>query len=208
MASWVLRGPCLKGCNSPAICACDVGRTLPPQPFCASVLAMQIQEGYFDAVDLSGLRWAMVARWPGPLFGGSGALQLLVDEGASAEQRRCLTRVLNGEEGGSFFEIMAAVVTARPDPLFVPIHIELDPERRRARVNVPDRLEVDVEPLTAELTGEEQRVIIRVPGGLAFREMEAARSRRLQATGAVSLDCHSTHAAMAWAEFSNQALIT
>ncbi|HEX5414752.1 MAG TPA: DUF1326 domain-containing protein [Chloroflexota bacterium] len=208
MASWVLKGECLKGCNSPAICACDVGCTAPLQGFCASVLAMQIQVGHYDAVDLSGLRWVMAARWPGPLFGGNGTMDLFIDEGASAEQRACLARVLNGEEGGAFFEIMSAVVTTRSNPVFAPIHFALDRDRRRARVSVPDRLDLRVEPLTAELTGEEQRVIVRVPGGLAFREMEAARTRCLRANGAVALDCRATHAALAWVEFSNETLIS
>ena len=202
MADWLLAGPFLKSCNCPTLCACDTART-PSQPSCAGIYAMQIEHGHCAEVDLGGLRWAMVLRWPRTLYEGGGQREIYVDSAANAEQRRGIVRILQGEAGGSFFEILRAVTATTYGPIFRPIDFVFDRDRRKARVAAPDCFELTTRPLEATLTGEEQRVILRLPGSWAVKEMDAARTGLLAALGTIQFVWQDTHAALAYAEFSD-----
>jgi hypothetical protein len=43
------------------------------------------------------------------------------------DQRAALLNITSGREGGTLFEIFAAVVSTTLEPIFVPIHLDADP---------------------------------------------------------------------------------
>lgn len=200
MANWKMKGQYLKNCNCLASCPCDTTGFPAPHPFCEGMAGMNIQEGFFGEVDLSGLKWVASYHWPGALHEGNGTLEAFVDERASEAQRNALLTILTGQAGGTFFEILAQIVTTVHGPHFVKIEWEYDKEKRRARVAIPGFLETTSEPLTVPPTGDEQRVIVRIPGGFEYLEMEVAQTGILKGTGEIKYDWRHTHSSLAEVE--------
>ncbi len=200
MADWKMKGQYLKNCNCLASCPCDTIGFPAPHKFCEGVVGMNIQEGHFGDVDLSGLKWAATVHWPGALHEGNGTLELFVDEYADEAQRNALLTILSGQAGGTFFEIVASIVTTIHGPHFVDIDWQFDKERRRARLAIPGFVETTTEPLTVPATGEEQQVIVRIPGGFEYKEMEVAQAAILKGTGAIKYDWQKTNSSMAEVE--------
>jgi hypothetical protein len=200
MANWKMKGQYLKNCNCLASCPCDTTGFPAPHPFCEGMAGMHIQEGSFAEVDLSGLKWVASYHWPGALHEGNGTLEAFVDERATEAQRNALLTILTGQAGGTFFEILAQIVTTVHGPHFVKIEWEYDKEKRLARVAIPGFLETTSEPLTVPPTGDEQRVIVRIPGGFEYKEMEVAQTGILKGTGEIKYDWQHTHSSLAEVE--------
>ena len=94
MADWKMKGQYLKNCNCLASCPCDTIGIPAPNNFCEGIVGMNVQEGYFDGVDLSGTKWAANLHWPGALHEGNGTAEIFVDESASEAQRNALLTIL------------------------------------------------------------------------------------------------------------------
>ena len=207
MADWKMKGQYLKNCNCLASCPCDTIGVPAPHKFCEGVVGMNIQEGYFDNVDLSGLKWAANVHWPGALHEGNGTIEVFVDESATEGQRNALLTILTGQAGGTLFEILSQIVTTVHGPHFVKIDWEFDKEKRRARLVIPGFVETTSEPLTVPPTGEEQRVIVRMPNGFEYREMEVAQTAVLKGTGEIKYDWQKTHSSLAEVEHTPAGLV-
>lgn len=94
---------------------------------------MRIDKGHFGDVDLSGLCFAGVVRWPGPIHEGQREIVPLIDEQADERQREALLRILSGQEGDTMFEIFAFVCPTVHEPQFVPFEFEFDLENPVSR---------------------------------------------------------------------------
>jgi hypothetical protein len=203
MADWKMKGQYLKNCSCLSTCPCDTTGYPAPNKFCEGASGMNVQEGHFGEVDLSGLKWAVSYHWPGALHEGNGTMEVFVDERANEAQRNALLTILSGKAGGSFFEIIASIVTTVHGPYFVKIDWEFDKERRRARLAIPGFVETTSESLTIPSTKaqpDEQRVIVRMPGGFEYKEMEVAQTGILKGTGEIKFDWHHTHSSLAEVE--------
>ena len=207
MSNWKMKGQYLKSCNCLATCPCDTIGVPAPHKFCEGVVAMNIQEGHFDGVNLSGLRWAAAVHWPGALHEGNGTLEAFVDESANEAQRNALLTILTGQAGGTLFEILSQVITTVHGPHFVKIDLEIDKAKRRARFSIPGFIETTTEPLTVPATGDEQRVIVQMPGGFEYKEMEVAQTGTLKSTGAIKFDWQKTHSSLADVEHTDEGLV-
>jgi hypothetical protein len=197
MADWRMKGHYLKNCNCVPSCPCDTYGYPAPHEFCEGVVGMLVTEGHFDGVDLAGTKWAAIVHWPKALHDGNGTLEALIDEGASDEQRNALGQILSGDVGGPFFEIVKAIVTTLHGPHFVPIDFEFDKDSRHARLSAPGFIETTSVPLTIPATGDEQRVIVQMPGGFEYQEMEVAQTGVLKGTGEIKFDWSGTHSSLA-----------
>jgi hypothetical protein len=206
MAEWRMKGLYFKNCSCLASCPCDTIGVPAPHKHCEGAVGMTIDEGNFDGVDLSGLKWVVAFHWPGALHEGNGTLEPFVDESATEDQRNALLQILSGQVGNPWFEILASIVTKVEEPRFEPIEIEIDRESRRARMTVPGYVETTSEPLIVPPTGEEQRVIVRMPGGMEYKEMEVAQTGVLKGTGALKFDWEKTHSSLAQVEHTNEGL--
>jgi hypothetical protein len=202
-----MKGQYLKNCNCLATCPCDTIGFPAPHDFCEGLVAMQIQEGSFDGIDLSGLKWAGAVHFPGAMHEGNGDWEIYIDERASSQQREALTQILTGKAGGPLFEILAAVAPKHVGTHFVPINWEFDKEKRRARLSIPGSVETVSEPLIVPASGEEQRVIVRLPGGFEYKEMEVAQAVTMKSTGAIKFDWQKTHSSLATVEHTQEKLV-
>ncbi len=204
---WKMKGPYLKNCNCIATCPCDTAGRPYPDPGCEGMSGMHILEGYFGKVRLDGLKWVAIYHWPGALHEGNGTLQPILDEKASPQQRQALLTILSGQAGDTWFEILSSIITKIHEPKFLPIEFEFDKKKRKARVAVPGFLETVSEPLTIPATGKEQRVILSMPEGMEYKEMEVASCAVLKGTGSIRFDHRNTHSSLAEVEHTHKGLV-
>lgn len=117
---WRLEGEWLKNCSCAYGCPCDFNAR-PTQGWCKGLVAMHIDKGHFGGVKLDGLSFAATVHFPGALHEGNGAIQPIIDERASAEQRNALLEIMSGKhsDDGTMFHIFSLIVTKVHDPLFV-----------------------------------------------------------------------------------------
>ena len=133
---------------------------------------MRIREGHYGATKLDGLTYAQAYWWPGAVHEGNGIMQLAIDERATPEQRNALVSITSGREGCTLFEIFASVVSTVLAPMYVPIELSSDRDRRVAELKVAGLGEFRVEPIKNPVTGEEHRAIIKLPNGFEYKEAE------------------------------------
>ena len=108
MTDWAIEGEWFKNCNCDPGCPCDFNQH-PTHGHCEGMAGMRIDSGAFGDVDISGLSWGAAYHWPGALHEGNGDIQPLIDERANDEQRNALLQILSGQNGGTFFEVLAVV---------------------------------------------------------------------------------------------------
>jgi hypothetical protein len=160
-------------CNCAWGCPCQFN-ALPTHGRCEAVVAVRIHEGYFGATRLDGITYAAAYWWPGALHEGHGICQIVIDERATPDQRAALLKINSGKEGGTLFEIFAAVTSTTLEPFYAPIQFESDKERRTGRLSVPGLGEFRVEPIRNPVTGEEHRARIDLPNGFEYKLAEMA----------------------------------
>ena len=205
--SWKMKGHYIKNCNCVPSCPCDTIGFPAPHKGCEGMAGFHIVEGHFADVKLDGLTWAVTYHWPGALHEGNGTAQPFIDQKATEAQRNALLQILSGQAGNPWFEILASIITTFYDPQFVPIEFEFDKAKRRARVSIAGALETVSAPLTVPASGKEQRVNIRMPDGMEYKEMEVAQTVVLTGTGAIKFDHKNSHSSLADVEHTNQGLV-
>ena len=67
------------------------------------------------------------------------------------------------------------------ETLYAPITFEVDRERRKALLRIPEIVDNQIEPIRNPVTGNEHRARIVLPGGFEFKEAEMGNSVSLKA---------------------------
>jgi hypothetical protein len=198
---WYMEGPYLKNCNCDPGCPCDFNQ-YPTHGHCEGMAAMRIDSGRFDDVDLSGLCWGAVYRWPGALHEGNGEIQPIVDEHADERQRDSILQAMSGQHGGTFFEVLAVIAPNVKDPVYAPAEFEWNLEDRSARVRFGDVLETETETLRGIDPPDPYRVLTKIPGGMEYTnpegEAEIASATRITSKGAIQFDLSNAHSSLAY----------
>jgi hypothetical protein len=195
LVDWRIKGPQLATCNCAWGCPCQFN-ALPTHGNCRAYVTMRIDEGHFGKTRLDGLKWAILAAWPGPIHLGNGQWQTIVDERANPDQRAAIEAIASGEqtaEGATIFQVFRATISERLPTLYKPIEFEWDMERRVGRVSIPGIGESRGEPIRNPVTGAEHRARVVLPEGFEYTEAEYASST-IKATGAIPLDVQGGHA--------------
>lgn len=186
---WYVEGVSFGNCNCSYGCPCQF-EALPTHGHCRGFEVFRIDKGHFGAVNLEGLKGALLYAWPGPVFEGKGEMQAVIDERADAAQREALTKILHGEEtaeGATHWWVYHAMSDKVHPPLFKPIEFEVDIEARTARAVIPGVLESIGTPIKSPATGQTHRVRIDIPNGIEF-ELAEIGSATTRTTGAIKLD--------------------
>ena len=171
MTAWRIIGDETGTCNCAWGCPCQFN-ALPTHGRCEALLAVHIREGHYGTTRLDGLRYAAAYWWPGAVHEGNGIVQFAIDDRATPDQRTAILNITSGKEGCTLFEVFSSVVSTVLAPIFVPIELSSDRDRRSAQVKVPGMGEFRVEPIRNPMTGEEHRALIRLPNGFEFKEAE------------------------------------
>lgn len=198
LTEWTMQGTELAHCNCVCGCPCQFSQ-LPTHGRCEAYCFVQIESGKYGDVSLDGLRWGIVATWPGPIHKGSGTIQAIVDERGDAKQRAALEAIAHGkdtEPGKIVWAVYAAMSSKFLPTLAKPIDLSIDVDRRLATVRVAGVVDGKIEPIRNPVTGAESRARINLPNGFEFTAAEVA-SGTGRATGEVKLDFKATHAHLA-----------
>lgn len=207
MTDWLMKGEYLKNCNCVASCTCDTIGFPTPGPGCEGLFGMRISEGFFGDIRLDGIKWVAAVKWPGALHEGNGQMQAFIDESADAKQREALFEIFSGKHGNPLMEILSQIITTVHEPQFAPIHWEFDQKKRTAKVSVDGTVATESVPLTVPATGDEQRVVVRMPDGFEYKEMEVAVSKTLTSSGAIKLDHKNSHSSLAHITQTHEGLV-
>ena len=203
---WMMKGNYIKNCNCASGCPCDFWEK-PTYNICEGMCGMEIDQGYFGDVSLSGLRWVALYHWPGPLHEGNGTLLPIVDERATDTQRTALLTILSGQAGNPWFEVLASVVSKVLQPVFKPIEFECDVEARTAKCSVEGMMETVTEPIKNAVSGEEHRIRVDLPNGMEYFKPEIARTTINKAEGELSYDCANAHSSLAYVVHTQDGLL-
>jgi len=205
---WRLKGKWLKNCSCDYGCPCDFNST-PTNTVCEGMVAQEIEEGHFGDVDLSGLRWAGIYRWPGPLHEGNGTLLPVVDERADAKQREALLTIMSGQEQepNAVFAVFGSVISIVLEPQFLPIDFEFNLKDRTARCSIPGLLRTVTEPIKNPVTGAPHRILIKMPEGFEYEECETGAATVLKGEGELSFDWPDAHSSLAYVDHTSEGLV-
>ncbi|HET9467084.1 MAG TPA: DUF1326 domain-containing protein [Vicinamibacterales bacterium] len=200
---WRIAGEETVTCNCAWGCPCQFNAP-PTHGRCEALVAMRIREGHYGATKLDGLTYAQAYWWPGAIHEGNGITQMVIDERATPDQRTALLNITSGKEGCTLFEIFSAVVSKSLDPIYAPIELVSDRERRTAQVKVPGLGEFRIEPIKNPVTGEEHRAIIKLPNGFEYKEAEMGNCLENYAKlGDKIISNRNTYAQFAAVDWSN-----
>ncbi len=205
---WWIKGREFANCNCSYGCPCQFN-AVPTHGNCRAAAGWQIDQGVYGTVKLDGLRAAGLYAWPGPVHGGNGTMQLIVEERARREQREALLKIMTGQDTAdmaTMWWVYAAMCPTKLEPLFKPIEFEVDVDARRARLVVPGTLESSGEPIRNPVTGAEHRVRIDLPHGFEYRLAEIG-SGRTKTTGQIKLDLTNTYGQFARIHLSHAGVV-
>jgi hypothetical protein len=102
MAGWTLSGEYMETCNCELLCPC-ISSNLTDRPTegeCKVAIALRVDKGVKDGVDLDGLSFIVVLESPGPMAQGNMKAGLIIDERATAQQADAITAIATGAAGG------------------------------------------------------------------------------------------------------------
>jgi hypothetical protein len=102
-AAWTLRGELVLSCNCTIFCPCtlSLGKAPPTEGYCQTWAGIRIDEGRFEMVDLSSVKVGLVMEIPGLMSRGNWTAGLFIDEKASIQAVKALTKIFTGRAGGS-----------------------------------------------------------------------------------------------------------
>ncbi len=195
MADWHMTGIYFKSCNCDPGCPCDF-MSPPTHRHCEGVLGMQVETGHFDNVSLDGVKWAVAYHWPGPLHEGNGTVKPYFDPSTTREQMNALGQILTGQAGGSWFAVLATIISEVKQPAVVPI--AFDVSGKRGTIKIGEVIENRFAPIRNPVTGAEFAIQVRIPGGMEYSdqgEADILRSETMRSTDEISFDhtgCHTS----------------
>jgi hypothetical protein len=206
---WEIKGIQVSHCNCNLGCPCQFN-ALPSHGDCRAYIFMEIEDGHFGKVSLSGLRWGQLVSWPGPIHLGNGTALAIIDERANAKQRAALEAIARGEEtdpGKLITQVFSTTISKIEPTQYREIDLAIDREKRTARVRVADILEGDVEPIRNPVTGEPHVVSVKLPHGFEYREADFVSGTAKTTGTPIDLDFAGTHAHIAKVHWSTHGVL-
>jgi hypothetical protein len=102
MASWQISGQYMETCNCAFLCPCITSNLTarPTEGDCKAAVAMRIDKGAKDGVQLDGLSFVVMMQSPGAMAEGNITVGLIVDQKASDQQVEAITAIATGSAGG------------------------------------------------------------------------------------------------------------
>lgn len=102
MASWQISGQYMETCNCTLLCPCITSNLAgrPTEGECKAAVAMRIDKGAKDGVQLDGVSFIVMMHSPGAMSAGNMTVGLVIDEGASDQQVEAISAIATGSVGG------------------------------------------------------------------------------------------------------------
>ena len=142
MPPWWAKGLIFENCACTLVCPGHMHFSqLCTHERCKGYWALRFDEGAFGDVALAGLTAVIAFDTPQRMIDGHWIQSLIIDEGASPEQRRALEALLTGKAGGPWAKLAGFVATQLPTEYR---RIEMVDEGAVKRVSIADRLKAVV----------------------------------------------------------------
>lgn len=205
---WEIQGTEFGNCNCHVGCPCQFN-ALPDKGHCRAHSFFQIDRGHFGEVPLDGLRFGIMAAWPGPIHLGGGTFMTVIEDRADSSQRAALEAISQGREtepGTLICQVFSATIAKYLPTQYKPIDLAIDRGAATARLRIPGLIESSAEPIRNPMTGQPHRVRVSLPEGFEFTEAEFANGRS-HSSGAIELDFEDTHAHVAKIHWSTQGVV-
>lgn len=102
MSSWQISGQYMETCNCTLLCPCITSNLTarPTEGECKAAVAMRIDKGAKDGVQLDGLSFVVMLHSPGPMMEGNITVGLIIDQAASDAQAEAISAIATGAAGG------------------------------------------------------------------------------------------------------------
>ncbi|MDB5974336.1 MAG: hypothetical protein JWR07_1096 [Nevskia sp.] len=205
---WSMRGVEFANCNCQLGCPCQFN-ALPDKGHCRAHTFVQIEQGCFGEVPLDGLRWGIMAFWPGPIHLGDGTFMTIIEERADSAQRAAIEAISHGREtdpGSLIWQVFSTTVSKFLPTLYKPIRLSIDPGKATAQLQVPGLIDSSAGPILNPMTGAPHRVALTLPAGFEFTRAEFA-SGQSKTSGAVELNFDGTHSHIAPIHWSTHGVV-
>lgn len=102
MSSWQISGQYAETCSCTLLCPC-ISSNLTARPSdgdCKAAVAMRIDKGAKDGVQLDGISFVVMLHSPGPMADGNIKVGLIIDEAADDKQVAAIKDIATGAVGG------------------------------------------------------------------------------------------------------------
>ena len=111
MTGWHIEGQYMETCNCTFLCPCITTNLsgTPTEGDCKAALALRIDKGEKDGVDLAGAKFIVLLHSPGPMGEGNVKVGLIIDDGASDAQAGAIGDIVGGSAGGPMAAIAPLV---------------------------------------------------------------------------------------------------
>lgn len=156
--SWALKGELALSCSCTVFCPCvlSLGDHPPTEDRCQTWAGIRVDDGHFDTISLAGIKIGLMMDLPGIMSRGNWTAALLVDDKASAQAVRGLTRIFTGRVGGTT-HLLSILVGSFLGVRQVPITYETKGETRI--IKVENYIDGAITPVRGKETG--QNVMVR-----------------------------------------------
>ena len=207
---WSMQGAIVTNCNCSYGCPCQFN-SLPTHGDCRAFAFVQVDKGRFADTPLDGLRWGVLASWPGAIHEGNGTFQSIVDARADERQRAALEAVSHGKEteaGTLIWQVFATTVTKVLPTLVKDIELTIDMKQRTARVKVPGVVEGAATPIKNPVTGQDHVARITLPKGFEYTDAEVVNGTgKTLGEAGIALNFSATHAHLAHVHWSTHGVV-
>lgn len=102
MSTWQISGQYMETCNCAMVCPCITSNLAgrPTEGDCKAAVAMRIDKGAKDSVQLDGLSFVVFLHSPGAMAEGNITVGLIVDQAATDQQVEAISAIATGSAGG------------------------------------------------------------------------------------------------------------
>ena len=102
MSTWKIEGQYVETCNCDFLCPCITSNLAaePTEGDCKAAIALHVEKGEKDGVDLSGRSFIVLLHSPGVMGAGNIKVGVIVDDHADDKQTEAITEIASGSAGG------------------------------------------------------------------------------------------------------------
>lgn len=192
--SYELEGQLLEVCPCNVLCPCWIGEDPDGDGTCDSVNSYHIERGTVDGIDVSGHTLAVITHIPGNVLKGNWTVALVVDDGASTEQRDAIVNAFSGKLGGplaDLAQLVGEVVAVETAPISFAV------VEGKGTLRVGSMVEAEMEPFrgpTGEITTLNESVFTTIPGAPAWVSKASTYRRQVSRFGLKDLDLSGRNA--------------
>jgi len=163
--NWKMEMDYTEACNCNHGCGCQFAG-FPDRTTCEALICFEVKSGFYQdgkLTDLSGVKVALGAMWPGAIHEGNGSGVLFIGKEASEDQVKAIGLICAGQAGGMPLEALATTFSEFEGP--VKADLKMDMTGRHPTVTIDGILSLKNTPIKHPITGDDQNVHITYPGG-------------------------------------------